>query len=269
MLLSESEIEKPRPSNLARIIACPGSRRLVALAPPKKSSSWADAGTAAHYIGEQCLSIGRAPFEYFGQQVTVNGAAYKVDADVVVAVSKYIHHVRTFEKALGQGAQRFVEKKLWLPEIDNGGMVDCLLAGVEDRRAHIQVHDYKHGQGVYVSEAWNAQFLAYGIAGAYFLYPGVPLTEHKFTFAVHQPRFADTKPCRAQTLSGADVDRWRVETLLPALEAGKNPDAPLRSGPHCQFCGAKDICVEYLSAPKARFGYVPLKAEPVPTNFQF
>ena len=266
-MLAESELETPRPSNLARIIACPGSRRLAMVAPPKKSSIWADTGTAAHHIGEQCLRTGRAPFEFYGQHVTVNGTVFRVDADMVVAVSKYIANVTTFRKALGPYTQVFIEKKLWLPEINNGGMVDCLMAA-PGLRAHIHVHDYKHGAGVYVSEAWNAQFLAYGIAGAYFLHPGVPLEKHDFTFAVHQPRFAGSKPCRAQTLPGSEVQRWRDETLLPALEAGRDPNAPLRAGPHCQFCPCKDICIEHLSAPKQRFGHTPIQAQPIPAGFQ-
>lgn len=240
------------------------------MVPPRPSSSWADAGTAAHHIGEQCLNTGRAPFEFFGQKVIVNGQAYKVDAEVVVAVSKYISNVRAHERALGPGTLRFVERKLWLEEIGNGGTVDCLLvAPYGGSQPAIHVHDYKHGSGVYVSEAWNAQFLAYAIAGARAVLPQVPIEHITFTLAVHQPRFADTKPCRAQVLPGAEVDRWRKETLIPALERGTDPEAPLRSGPHCQFCDAKTICVEYLSAPKARFGHVPLKASPVPTDFQF
>jgi hypothetical protein len=269
-MLPESQLEKPRPSNLGRIIACPGSRRLVAMAPPKRSSTWADAGTAAHHVGEQCLTLGWAPFEYFGQQIEVNGQKYRVDADMVAAVSKYVHHVKTYERALGRGVLRFVERKLWLDEIGNGGTVDCLLVAPYDgATARVHVHDYKHGQGVYVSETWNAQFLAYGVAGARAILPQVPLDMIEFTFAVHQPRFADTAPCRTQTLPGREVQRWLRDTLVPALEAGRDPNAPLRAGPHCQFCGAKDICMEYLSAPRTRFGHIPIKAEPVPADFQF
>lgn len=264
-MLAESELEKPRPSNLARIIACPGSRRLAKMAPPRTSTSYADAGTAAHTVGEQCLTHGRAPFEYFGQQITVNGKSYRVDADVVVSVSKYVAHVTDARRKLGAEARQYVEKKLWLEEIGNGGTVDCLLVAP----GRVEVHDYKHGQGVYVSEAWNAQFLAYGVMGARSAMPHVSMEQIEFTFAVHQPRFAGAAPCRTQTLPGADVARWLDETLVPALEAGRDPDAPLRSGDHCRFCPAKDICVEYLSAPKTRFGYVPIKAEPVPTDFQF
>jgi hypothetical protein len=267
-MLPESQLEKPRPSNLARIIACPGSRRLSALAPPKPSSSYADLGSAAHSIGEQCLTTGREPFEYFGQHVDIHGVQHKVDANMVVAVSKYIHAVRLFRGTLGPKVKQHVEKKLWLAEINNGGMVDCLLASVTNK-PRVHVHDYKHGSGVYVSEAWNAQFLAYGIAGAREVLPDYDITEVEFTFAVHQPRFDGVPPCRAQTLPGVDVDRWRRETLIPAIEAGRDPDAPLRSGEHCRFCPAKTICVEYLSAPRQRFGYVPIKAEPVPEGFEF
>lgn len=268
-MLSESELEKPRPSNLARIIACPGSRRLAMQAPPKVSSKWADEGTAAHHIGEQCLTTGRAPFEYFGQQVTVSGQKYRVDAGMVVAVSKYITYVTQSRKALGSGALMFIEKKLWLEEINNGGMVDCLLAGGDHGSPAIEVHDYKHGQGVYVSEVWNAQFMAYGIAGARAVFPRVPLERVQFKFVVHQPRFADTPPSRAQPLPGSEVKRWRDETLVPALEAGRVPDAPLRAGPHCQFCPCKDICIEYLSKPKVQYGRKPIQAAPVPAGFVF
>lgn len=235
------------------------------MAPPRESSKWADAGTAAHSVGEQCLSTGRAPFEFYGQSIEVNGQTYKVDAEVVVAVSHYVSHVRAHERELGPDVRRLVERRLWLDEIGNGGTVDCLL--VAPRKIH--VHDYKHGQGVYVSEAWNAQFLAYGVAGARANLPHLPIEQIEFTFAVHQPRFDGTEPCRTQTLPGDAVRGWLVDTLVPALEAGKDPNTPLRAGEHCRFCPAKAICVEYLSAPRKQFGYVPIKAEPVPSGFVF
>lgn len=268
-MIPEAQLEKPRPSSLARMLACPGSRRLAMLAPPKPSSVWADEGTAAHHIGEQCLSMGRAPFEFFGQKVTVHAVDYRVDADMVVAVSKYVHHVYQDRHQLSRSARMYIEKKIWLDEINNGGMVDCLI--VDPEQCAVHVHDYKHGKGVYVSEVWNAQFLAYGVAGARAMLPGVPLDDISFRFVVHQPRFSGVAPSRGQDLSGPAVKSWVQDTLIPRLAAARHPDAKLHSGPHCQFCPAKTICVEYLSAPRKPFGHVPIEAAPaeLPPDFTF
>lgn len=267
MLLSESQLETPRPSNLSRIVACHGSRRLVAQVPKSPSSSYADEGTAAHHIGEQCLTLGRSPVEYFGQHIHVNGKDWLANTNMITAVCKYVDYVQRDRKNLGPGAVMHIERKLFLPDINNGGMVDCLLVHPAHGRVH--VHDYKHGEGVYVSEVWNAQFLAYGVAGALAMFPSVPLNLIEFQFTVHQPRFPGQAPSRSQTLPGSAVQGWRDDVLRPALEAGRKPDAPLVAGDHCQFCDAKKICMAYLSAPKKPYQKAPIKPDAIPSGFVF
>lgn len=269
-LIPETELEQMRPSSLYRQLKCAGSRRLAAKAPPKPSSRYADEGTAAHSLGEQCLRYNRAPFEFRGQRINVNGKDWLVTDNMVIAVGKYVSHVWKRMQAL-PGAALHLERKLWVSEINNGGMVDCLLIAPQQRR--LEVHDYKHGEGVYVTEVMNEQFLAYTMGALDELWPRYPgedvPKDIDIAMVVHQPRFPDVKPVRRYEITSGDLMDWRTRHLFPAIQATRHDNAPLVAGDHCQFCPAKPICVAYLSAPKTPYQRVPIKASAVPTNFQF
>lgn len=255
---------------MGRAIACPGSRRLAMKAPPKTSSTYADEGSAAHSLAEQCFRSGRAPFEFIDQRINIGGKDWIVTAEMVRAVGHYVAHVWRKKREAGPAARAFVEQKLHIAELHNGGTVDHLI--IDTVRRQVWVDDYKHGAGVYVSEVWNAQFLAYALGALQELWPthgqDVP-NDVQIHLTVHQPRFPGVKPARTQTLTFADLHQWRSEKLLPALEASLQPNAPLRGGDHCRFCPAKSICMEYLTVERTRFQHVPIQATPIPKDFQF
>lgn len=250
-------LEKMRPSSMARVIACPGSRRLAAIAGPRPSSTYADEGTAAHTIVEQCLRRGRVPFEFLGEHVEVSGRPYAVNRDMVKATSHYVLRVRSDMRA-APGADMLIEQRVTIDDIENGGTADCIIVDPANRK--VTIHDYKHGKGVYVSETWNAQFLCYAIGTIMTIWPAHPAgfdTNVSVEMVCHQPRFEGSAPVRSQTLPGGEVQRWRFNTLIPAIRMSETPDAPLKAGDHCMFCPAKDICSTYLSSPtKARRGFV-------------
>jgi hypothetical protein len=78
---------------------CPGS---VALSEgmPSKSSKFAEEGTAAHQLAEECLTSGRSPYEWVnGGTVTIedddgNQVEYPVSADMASAVMVYLTEVK-------------------------------------------------------------------------------------------------------------------------------------------------------------------------------
>lgn len=267
-LWTDAEIETARPSSLARMIECPASRRLAVLAPQGPPSKWADEGTAAHKLGDLCLTRGHAPFEYFGRSINIEDrATYEVNEDMAGAVSHYVRKIRQHLKEAGANARHWVERKLFVPAIRNGGTVDSLI--VEQSRQTVWVDDYKHGAGVYVSEKENAQMMAYALGAAHVCMPGRPLDEMTFHLTVHQPRFPDVPPARTFTLSGRRLAEWRDDVLIPRLEAGRSRDAEFRGGDHCRFCPGKPICTTYLTVQRPRFQHRPLEVAPVPPDLQF
>jgi hypothetical protein len=255
---------------LARVMACPGSRRLAMKAPPKTSSTYADEGSAAHSLAEQCFRSGRAPFEFIEQRINIGGKDWIVTSEMVRAVGHYVADVWRKKRKAGSTARAYVEQKLQIAELHNGGTVDHLI--IDPAARQIWVDDYKHGAGVYVGENWNAQFLAYALGALRSLWPtngrdvpddvGIHLT-------VHQPRFPGVKPARTHSITFGDLWAWRTEKLIPALEASLDPNAPLKGGDHCRFCPAKPICMEYLTVQRPQFQRVPIQASPVPKDFQF
>jgi hypothetical protein len=264
-------LEVLRPSALARVIACPGSRRLAMKAPPKVSSTYADEGSAAHALAEQCLRMGRAPFEFIGQAINIAGRDWPVTPDMVRAVGHYVADLWGKVRRASPAARSYVEQKLFIAELHNSGTVDHLIVDVAAKT--VWVDDYKHGAGVYVGEKWNAQFIAYALGALQNRWPraedeDVPkdVTLH---LTVHQPRFPDVKPARTHTLTFEEMYHWRNTVMIPALNTSLTPDAPLKGGDHCRFCPAKPICMEYLTVAHTRFQHVPIQAAPVPRDFQF
>ena len=265
-----ADLETLRPSSLARVIACPGSRRLAAKMPPQPSSSYADEGTAAHALAEMSLRQGRAPFEWWQQEIEVNGKGWPVTSEMVRAVCTYVAAVNR-DRREHRGAKVELEKQVYLADINNSGTVDCAI--IYPDGGYLGVRDYKHGSGVYVSEVWNAQMLAYALAvwNIYFRTVSRPLSTVKVEATVHQPRFPDVAPARTHTMTAADLLRWRDETLRPAIAASEAEDAPVNAGDHCIFCPAKTACIAYLTRPKKPYRHVPVQpgAATLPPNFSF
>lgn len=238
-------------------------------APEKKSSKYADEGTAAHTLAEQCIRTGRAPLEFRGQIIMVEGTPYKVNDNMIIAVGHYVAHIWSKLRVRHPSRIHKLEQKVWVPQINNGGTVDSVIVSPAEKL--IEIDDYKHGQGVYVSEVMNAQFLAYALGVVYEVWPReVPITDDaRIITTVHQPRFEGTKPFRPYELTFGQLKDWNENTLLPAIEESRKPDAPLKAGPHCQFCRAKPICGTFLTSDRPKYGAVHIKAPAVPTGFQF
>lgn len=272
--LPETDLEPIRPSALSRVLNCPGSRRLAMKAPPKESSKWADAGTAAHTVIERCMNTGRVPFEFYGETIVVNNVPYVVDNDVVQATSHMVSHLREQLKQT-PGSRWFTERTLYVPGINNSGTCDWV--NVDYRNQRLFIDDYKHGTGVYVSEHGNDQLRAYAWGALHNLWPkqsngdvDVSL-DAEIHMTVHQPRFENAKPLRTETVTVRQLTDWFNIRLWQGVDRSRLAGAPLKGGDHCRFCPAKPICTVYLTVQKPRFGHVPIKpgAATVPEGFNF
>lgn len=235
--------------------------------PPAPRSNWADEGSAAHRLGEWCLSRRKAPFEYYGREIEEGGAKFKVDADMVKAVTHYVQRVMAHRAAAGPDAIKGVEATLWSRYLDNTGTVDSFI--ISTRRREVWVDDYKHGKGVYVGEANNEQLMSYAVSAVQIYGKGLRLEDFTYHLTVHQPRFSGAKPSRTWTVPGDHVRRWVDQYLVPGLKAAEDPDAAFKGGAHCRFCPAKNACTVYLTVERPRFGAAPIQATPIPEGFTY
>ena len=232
------------PSKAGRRLACPGSARMEQ-GLPDIPSSYAEEGSAAHYLAQVCLEKGENAARYKGRRLVRVGRGFsmlqegakrndgwEINAGMVEAVQTYLDYVR----ARPAGGTHLVEQRL------------TIAPGVFGTADHIHaipfgalyVDDYKHGVGVTVSPEWNPQALTYALGAVY----ASPYDHDVVHVTIIQPRTREGEPAKTWALPVAELYRWRDTVLLPGIERCKQPDAPLAAGDHCKFCKAQGGCPE-------------------------
>ena len=222
-------------SSCHRWLNCPGSIRLSA-GVPKTSSAYAEEGTAAHELAEQCLRHTAVARDYVGNMIVVKETAYEITEEMADAVQLYINTVRTDYIEAGAGAELQIEQRFNLDWLYDGmfGTNDAL---VGQPFGLLRVYDYKHGMGVAVDVTDNPQLMYYALGAAH------GETYEEVELVVVQPRAQHPDgPIRRQRMSVEELNRWATEVLLPGAEATENPAAPINTGDHCKFCPAMALC---------------------------
>lgn len=184
-------------SSMKRVLKCPGSVALIEAMPKhlrRPSGEAARLGTAAHGLGEFCLTHGKADSqELLGGLVCLDAQedamvvhpldlnreepapeveaimrsakwTYTIDDDMCSAVDVYLRVVAE-EAAKLQDPELAVERRFdldWLRP-DLGGTSDC---NIYEFLGTLVVIDYKHGQGVAVDVNDNEQMLTYALGSA-------------------------------------------------------------------------------------------------------
>lgn len=212
-------------SSMHRWRHCPGSVRL-SQGIESKSSVYAEEGTAAHALAEQCL------FE------RTNPGALTDNRDMSDAVQVYIDHVYELETLAGRG-QRLLEHRFHLADIhpDLFGTADYVYYAFKSRTLYVR--DYKHGAGVPV-EVTNSDQLRYYATGA--LLSNLDWRPAWIDIGIVQPRCPHPDgPIRTQRMSVVDLLEF-IEELTAAVQATEAPDAPCVTGDWCRWCPAAGIC---------------------------
>lgn len=226
-------------SKASRWLNCPGSVILSRTVPEPPPSKYAELGSCAHWVAEQCLRDGKPALAYLGA-VCPEYPTVEIDADMTDAVQVYVEHCRSLE--LDDKGNRIadvethLEHKFWLCDVDFNlfGTADWVVYDPVLRRLHVA--DYKHGAGVYVDVYENDQ-LSYYALGAMELYPNLV---ERVTLHIVQPR----APGRAvKTWATPRGYMARFETRLrDGLARVYAEDDTLKAGDWCRFCPAKAIC---------------------------
>lgn len=161
------------PSSASRWMSCVGSIAMTQ-DEPDASSAYADEGTAAHFLGSECLTTGAHPASYIGKQIIVgadaswltegwtpgkNVSVFEVDTDMAAHVNTYVQTVKEY----AQGGQLLVERRLPIGHItgEEGaeGTGDAIILCDDE----IIVIDLKYGRGVEVSANNNPQLKMYAL----------------------------------------------------------------------------------------------------------
>ena len=259
-------------SNSARWMNCPGSTRLIKLAPPDAGNQAAAQGTVAHAVAANVLEIvllhmlsGKeyAPTYTVGQVVTIDkdgkpakkGTPGTFDVEVDAEMIEHVDAYRGFivgmiEEYDLRPHQVGIEKEVCITgvetpegEDDLWGTADAILYVPYNR---LIVVDLKYGFKP-VSVQKNSQTLFY-LLGAYLALPADEQADVNLAEAIiYQPRAI------GGGISSVEVPISELLAFWQELkDASKciTPDAPVTAGPWCDWCPAQKICPAFAGLLK-------------------
>ena len=217
-------------STAKRVMACPGSVKLVQQMPEKPSSKYADEGTLLHNVIAEILTTDRPPESYLGtvyEGITLDLDLFDTKLRPALDALNEIDPNKEMEYAVEQ----VVGFDTALPGVF--GSAD--LIGRLGNRAIVL--DWKFGSGVAVDVEENAQAMFYAAAAM-----RTPATMWAFQGATEIECIIVQPPYVKRWLTTpARIAQFERELLI-AVKTAQLPDAPLASGDHCRWCAAKPTC---------------------------
>lgn len=249
---------KLSPSAAHRWFECPGSIRLSA-GIESKSSVFADEGTAAHELAQQCLQSGFDADRYLGEFVNIDGKTpaekflpvavpgkrcFEVTDEMAEAVQIYVDECNNF---MGDGWEWEIEAKLDLRHIPGMEFGTGDFTAYHEANKLLAVRDLKYGKGVAVTIRENEQLQIYAV-GTAARYHNRGL--EKIDLGIVQPRAPlpsdDIPGVRRDVIDAVDLVEFRFR-LRDAAVATLEDDAPLKPGDWCKWCPAAVTCPARLA----------------------
>lgn len=262
-------------SSCSRWSKCPGSIRLIARSPAQPSSRYADEGSVAHILAEETLktyleqevicgetkSVRLFPTEPdyspVGDEVEYGDNVITITEEMCEAVHVYVTTILTDWNKMPT-AKLYLEHHFELEDVDAEayGTVDTCL--VDWNSGVIKVYDFKYGRGIVVEVFQNEQMGYYALGALQYL-DGAAV--NSIELVVVQPRaWHKEGPVRRWNPTIGEMGMFR-NALINAINATREPDAPLHAGEHCGFCPAKILCPEIkrYANEKAKIDFAPDK----------
>lgn len=251
------------PSSAKRWMSCPGSV-ILSEGVESKSSSYADEGTAAHFLAAWCLVSGDNASKHVGRTVALlkreDGVhvecfedetslepnaevlnAISIDAGMADDVQVYLDYVRDVQASTG--GELLVEVAVPLDhmtfEEDAEGTSDVVIITTDE----IIVIDLKFGRGVEVSAEDNPQLMMYA-SGARKLFD-IGAEFKTIRMAISQPRV--TRQPSEWSCSAGDLDFFETSVCQAAqrieyMQTGEIEVYCEPSTEACKWCKAKAKC---------------------------
>lgn len=206
---------------------CAGSRKAQE-GLPRKSSTFADEGSAVHELGEICLTRNESPFDWIGKPL-IEWHEWTVTQEMAEAVQTYIDFVKQFK------GERMVEVQVdfsdWVP--GGFGTSDCIIIDSNI----MTVADFKYGRGKQVYAENNLQGVLYAL-GAYAMF-GDLFDIQTVIISIVQPRMDHIDEWQISVTELLKIGAWLAERAEEAMR----DDAPRTPGEsQCQWCGAAATC---------------------------
>lgn len=220
-------------STAKRVIACPGSVKLVQQMPERPSSRYADEGTLCHTIMEGVLTQDRQPEDYLGDAI----------GSVVVTQELIDTKIRPAQAALNEIDPNYdmtyeCEVVVGFGDALPGVFGSADLIGRMGDTAIVL--DWKFGDGVDVAVEENPQAMFYAAAAM-----RTPKVKWAFD-GVEQIDCVIVQPTAAKPVKWwrTTPDRIRAfeRQLFAAVKEAQGPDPRFATGDHCRWCAAKPVC---------------------------
>ena len=228
-----------RPSGAAKFMACVSSPYLESFY-DDKTSEFAREGTAAHELGERCLTQQCDAYEFEGELIDLDddGDPILVDGEMCNHINDYVAYV---DELLGDDC--FIEHRVDLTGVlPNNGTSDCVKIYWTD--GHAYVVDLKYGTGVRVDAEGNKQLRIYaiGVLQSFDFIGDI----NEITLCIYQPRLNHIDEftyTRDELMAFADEVRDAVKAVYTITETNAFDHAV--AGDQCTFCTAKPSCRRY------------------------
>lgn len=231
------------PSQLPRIVRCPGSVQLCKTVPKRGESEYALEGTMLHEVTSECLIADepKLPGTIIGR--------YDLDSEQSEAVQDCLDWVFTLKMSLDDPKMYdSVESTVTLahyamqlkcPQLEDVfGTMDYSLIAPTIREAWFV--DWKFGKGVEVFPD-TEQLKAYAI-GKLKSYDFANQFD-KLHLVIGQPRLYSGEPFKVLTLTPQELFFWLEDRLVPALKDAVSPAPSFHATEKgCMWCDAKIIC---------------------------
>jgi hypothetical protein len=231
-VIDEDEIHAVySPSAAKRWIPCPGSINASKGQPPQKPNFYSAEGSVAHSIAANYLENKHEYLEWYHK----DGIAVQVTEKMLDAVMVYVAFVR--DQINKYAEQPEIERKVKITD-DCFGTADSII--YSPYRILI-VNDYKHGAGIQVDAEMNEQMMIYAIGRLLEIPEDETVELPIIQMNIIQPRGAG-EAVKTFEMKVVDLLYWYFHTLLPAIQAAKQPDAPLNPGDWCKYCPAALTC---------------------------
>lgn len=229
-------------SGSSRWLACPGSVNAEA-SYSNESSSFAEEGTLAHEIADQCLKSGHEAAEFIGSTVESLGVHFntiapdfEIEQYMTDYIQQYLDYVLSFET---KDSELFTEQKVdysdWVP--GGFGTLDSSILVYSERILHI--FDLKYGKGVIVDAFENTQGQTYALG----MLAELGFLDAFDSIRIHivQPR-STPKNFSHWDISVDDLEKFG-DFVSERAALALTKDAPRVPGDkQCMWCKAKGNC---------------------------